>query len=911
MLTPHGIQCRPSDNSSLPDGRWLHYQRNGQGQVTALVRSPVQRPWLRKLAAEEAIASHLQRNLAGLQSYSAGNGIHSQWLRDGTGTLAGIVHSRPSAGQRQLHAQAQSRIPTPTPLWPATASVVQRLLGIGNAQASTAASATTPATPTALAFFDERYLWSGDGLLLHSQRSHQGAAQQRYWAYDGAGQLVAGVQTSATTDTTATDTQVWRYAYQGQRRVLAQHTASQDELTAGTSRTDWDEQGRPGNATYNANGQPTGQGQRSYQWDSLGRLIAISQNNAEIARYHYDHRGLRIAKDAGGRTTGYLYSADRHLLAELNASGHIERQYIYLADLLLAVIDTPKGAKLAQTVPEAAEKESPEPLEQTIGLWADIKALLSSYLPGNATLAYIHSNHLGAPEAATNENGELVWQASYAPFGAAAIQNQQSNFTLNIRLPGQYLDEETGLHYNRQRYYDPAQGAYLTPDPLGHPDGPNAYAYVANNPLGWIDPDGLVLFAFDGTENSDDPEWLTQRSSTVSNVVLFRNLYDENINGPASYITGVGTIHRDSRYDDILVPGLDAGLNRTGVDRIDRMMLYLRDQAMLFDDDKVMEIDIVGFSRGAAQARDFANQIIRETHLINGRKYYFYNDLETGKRSCQWVNFRFMGLFDTVLSTNSGRDYTLTIPEWFSYVAHAVALNEYRSQPNGTFNALANRNFYSRTRVHLEGDRHWGGFPLESIGRSNNTPGQQRIEMGFIGAHADIGGGYSAGENQLSQVALAWMVAQAQIAGVAMNTRRIEIPTGNVVIHDQSNLLRFGDPRTAPGTFEVEGFTGGLLGTESYQTEDRLVHGGFGSGSQRRPVFDLPVQPGGNRSMLNADTHQFITYTPRPQNILNDTRITEDIDEIRNLQNRTGTVEMQSYMSWLRQHGYVFAGLGE
>jgi len=49
MLTPHDIQCRPSD-SSLPDGRWLYYQRNGQGQVTALVHSPVQRPWLRNMS---------------------------------------------------------------------------------------------------------------------------------------------------------------------------------------------------------------------------------------------------------------------------------------------------------------------------------------------------------------------------------------------------------------------------------------------------------------------------------------------------------------------------------------------------------------------------------------------------------------------------------------------------------------------------------------------------------------------------------------------------------------------------------------------------------------------------------------------------------------------------------------------
>ncbi len=944
MFTPHGIQCHPSDGS-LPDGRWLHYQRNGQGQVTALVRSPVQRPWLRKLAAEDAIANHLQRNLAGLQSYTAGNGIHSQWLRDGTGTLAGIVHSRPGAGPRQLH--AQTRLPTPTPLWPATASVVQRLLGIGNAQASTAANASSATTPAALAFFDERYLWSGDGLLLHSQRRHQGATQQRYWAYDSAGQLVAGVQTSTTADT-ATDTQVWRYAYQGQRRVLAQHTASQDELTAGTSRTDWDEQGRPGNATYNANGQPTGQGQRSYQWDALGRLTSIHAGETtreEIARYHYDHRGLRIAKDTGGRTTGYLYSADRHLLAELNASGHIQRQYIYLADLLLAVIDTPKGAKLAQTVEPGIE-----PLEQTIGLWADVKALLSSYLPDNATLAYIHSNHLGAPEAVTNENGELVWQASYAPFGAAAIQtglnkqNQQNNFTLNIRLPGQYSDEETGLHYNRQRYYDPAQGAYLTPDPLGHPDGPNAYAYVANNPLGWIDPDGLVLFAFDGTGNDESDR------NALTNVVNFRDLYRDD--GGTKYVTGVGTDHKgrdnygdiiSKDYDKTIVPFIakipDRGGNYSGPARIERMLLYFVDAAEDFkNDNEAMNIDIVGFSRGAAQARDFANRLV--DMLKDGAIWYQKHDsdgnLLEGQWGCQVVNFRFMGIFDTVLSTNfSKTSYNLSIPSQFEYVAHAVALNEHRSTgPAGeeAFWTAPFRNFpsWDKTRLHLPQDDHYGGFPLQSIGASSSTPGQIRIELGFIGAHSDIGGGYADG-GVLSDVALAWMLRQAVNAGVQMDESFNIDMQGTAVLHDQANTMRFGNPNTAPSEIVIKIPTGNTntypdveYETYKFPVEDREVRGAVGGSTQRTQSFSNANETGGATSMVNADTYRFIHYDdrgkdkdgiPTPQSNMPSNKIPELQDRAPSKNkpctpstpgscNRTGTVDLPSYIRWLLDNGY-------
>ena len=238
-----------------------------------------------------------------------------------------------------------------------------------------------------------------------------------------------------------------------------------------------------------------------------------------------------------------------------------------------------------------------------------------------------------------------------------------------------------------------------------------------------------------------------------------------------------------------------------------------------------------------------------------------------------------------------------------------MALNEYRSQPEATWDSLSNRNFYSRTRVQLDDSKHWGGFPLQSIGGSSQSPGRTRIEMGFIGAHADIGGGYG-DDNRLSQVALSWMVGQAQTAGVAMNVQNINTPTGNPVIHDQSNNIRFGNPQTAPATITVQGFTGGLAGNVAYNREDRVVNGAASGTTQRTMGFGA-AQAGGDRSLTNADTHRFITYNPRPANINQDTRITNDIAAIKQNGNQTGTVDMQAYVSWLRNHGYAFAGAGQ
>ena len=87
-----------------------------------------------------------------------------------------------------------------------------------------------------------------------------------------------------------------------------------------------------------------------------------------------------------------------------------------------------------------------------------------------------------------------------------------------------------------------------------------------------------------------------------------------------------------------------------------------------------MDIDIIGFSRGAAEARDFANRIVSASVTQGGKTYYRYENPDTHRMNCQWINFRFMGLWDTVLSTNrSGYDYRLAIPSPFQHVARRTS----------------------------------------------------------------------------------------------------------------------------------------------------------------------------------------------------------------------------------------------
>lgn len=116
---------------------------------------------------------------------------------------------------------------------------------------------------------------------------------------------------------------------------------------------------------------------------------------------------------------------------------------------------------------------------------------------GQDTVAYYHHDHLETPIQATDKAGNIVWAASYQAFSKASITTPQATqdkptITSNLRLPGQYEDAETGLHYNFRRYYDPEIGRYVTQDPIGLEGGVNVYSYANGNPILYIDPRGEV-----------------------------------------------------------------------------------------------------------------------------------------------------------------------------------------------------------------------------------------------------------------------------------------------------------------------------------------------------------------------------------------------------------------------------------
>nr|WP_267135226.1 RHS repeat-associated core domain-containing protein [Halomonas dongshanensis] len=108
-------------------------------------------------------------------------------------------------------------------------------------------------------------------------------------------------------------------------------------------------------------------------------------------------------------------------------------------------------------------------------------------LHGQRLSAFV-TDAIGTPMQLIAANGDTHWQA--LPDDWAAVRNERGNTTQPIRFQGQWQDEESGLYYNRHRYYDPQQGRYISQDPIRLRGGGNLYGYVGN-PTGVVDPLGL------------------------------------------------------------------------------------------------------------------------------------------------------------------------------------------------------------------------------------------------------------------------------------------------------------------------------------------------------------------------------------------------------------------------------------
>ena len=212
-------------------------------------------------------------------------------------------------------------------------------------------------------------------------------------------------------------------------------------------------------------------GDYAYTWQGNGMLRSVTRPDGKTVTFKYDALGRRIEKVFDGRVYRYLWDGD-----------------VILHEWDYAEADRPNTI-----VTETGELtlDRPEPVEILI-TWVYDSA---GYVPTAKIVGDRHysvvSDYIGRPAQAYDDNGNVVWQADYDIYGNLRNLNGSRRF-IPFRQLGQYEDEETGLYYNRFRYYDPNTGTYISQDLISILGGVNTFTYVFDCNIG-IDIMGLTV----------------------------------------------------------------------------------------------------------------------------------------------------------------------------------------------------------------------------------------------------------------------------------------------------------------------------------------------------------------------------------------------------------------------------------
>ncbi|PQQ24533.1 hypothetical protein C6H69_23160, partial [Photorhabdus luminescens] len=211
-----------------------------------------------------------------------------------------------------------------------------------------------------------------------------------------------------------------------------------------------------------------------YRWDAQDRLTGFISPEGVRWRYGYDAFGRRISKRKETDTAG----------PPVKPTAIIGYDYLW------------SGEQLIEETPVYAD--GTVGYEQSIHWLYEPGALTPSARYQQGQLYYVVSDHQGTVREILTEAGELIWAGRLLTWGEperwpVLTINDPRNLTCNLRFCGQYEDSESGLFYNRHRYYESDTGQYLSPDPLNLSGGINPYGYV-HDPVNWIDPFGLSSF---------------------------------------------------------------------------------------------------------------------------------------------------------------------------------------------------------------------------------------------------------------------------------------------------------------------------------------------------------------------------------------------------------------------------------
>ena len=442
--------------------------------------------------------------------------------------------------------------------------------------------------------------------------------------------------------------------------------------------------------SYDADGNLIEDGRFRYSWNGENRLVAVESKVTEIGIkrlvFSYDYLGRRFSKKIlSFDGIQYVPSESIHFVYDgwnmvkeikIKEANAVDRFYIW-------------GIDISQSLQGAG----------------GIGGLLAS---SNGSLIYSYfldaSGNVG--QKIENKIGTIKKNFEYEPFGKilAIISGENDTYQYGTKV----LDKEMDALYYGYRYFYPEIGRWMKKDPIAETGGLNLYSFANNNGINFNDILGLLLYAFDGTGNNSVRD---SYKGEYTNVFILNLSYSVG----SSISPGPG-----SSFGTVIYGGITgAGVGNILKGAYENFTVNYKPETDSNGKIKAT-IDIIGFSRGAAVAREFANVLANPEHVRF-----------KGYKGCP-VPIRFVGLFDTVDMT-AFIDLNLKLPDLVQHAAQAVAADEKRS-----------------------------AFPLVPIDVTRDNFDQKY----FTGDHSDIGRGHGKDTNFLSLAPLFYIYNQGLSAGV-------------------------------------------------------------------------------------------------------------------------------------------------